>query len=163
LLQKIGRAIGPVLLIDAHMVNGVRGRFARLCIQVNLDKPLPKTILIRQNRVQSVQYEGINQLCFCCGRIGHQKEFCPFVVKAPSPEPSVGDDQPVSSIGSPNTTVEEPFGEWMVVTRKKKPTSVKKAEVTGNSGLGREVRGKMDLNNDHLSDMAPIVHRERKR
>ena len=85
------------------------------------------------------------------------------MVRAPSPEPNVRDDQPVSSIGSPNTIVEEPFGEWMVVTQKKKPTSVKKAKVTGNSGLGREVRGKMDLNNDHSSDMAPTVHRKGKR
>ena len=39
-LLKIGIAIGPMLRIDAHIANGARGRFARMCIQVNLDKPL---------------------------------------------------------------------------------------------------------------------------
>jgi hypothetical protein len=66
LLKKIGHAIGPVLRIDAHTMNGARGKFARLCIQVNLEKPLPMTVYIRQKRMQPIQYEGINQLCFCC-------------------------------------------------------------------------------------------------
>ena len=39
-LLKIGRAIGPVLHIDAHTANVTRGCSARLCVQVNLDKPL---------------------------------------------------------------------------------------------------------------------------
>nr|POE93838.1 hypothetical protein CFP56_16152 [Quercus suber] len=45
-LLKIGRVIGPVLRIDANTVNGVQRRFARLCVQVNLDKPLVKTIFL---------------------------------------------------------------------------------------------------------------------
>lgn len=45
-LLKIGRAIGPILRIDANTTNGVRGRFARLCVQVNLDKSLVKTIFL---------------------------------------------------------------------------------------------------------------------
>ena len=32
-LLKIGRAIGPILRIDANTANGVRGRFPRLCVQ----------------------------------------------------------------------------------------------------------------------------------
>ena len=47
-LMKIGKAIGPVLRIDANTANGVRGRFARLCVQANLDKPLPKSIYLGQ-------------------------------------------------------------------------------------------------------------------
>ena len=31
-LLKIGKAIGPVLRIDSHIVNGARGRFSRLCV-----------------------------------------------------------------------------------------------------------------------------------
>ena len=31
-LLKIGRAIGPVLRIDANSANGARGHFARLCV-----------------------------------------------------------------------------------------------------------------------------------
>lgn len=42
---KIGKAIGPVR-IDAYIANGARGRFAQLCVQVNLDKPLIQTIYL---------------------------------------------------------------------------------------------------------------------
>ena len=31
--------------------------------------------------VQEVLYEGINTLCFSCGRVGHQREGFPFTVK----------------------------------------------------------------------------------
>nr|POE93837.1 hypothetical protein CFP56_16151 [Quercus suber] len=45
-LLKIGRVIGPVLRIDANTVNGVQRWFGCLCVQVNLDKPLVKTIIL---------------------------------------------------------------------------------------------------------------------
>ena len=70
-LLKIGKAIGLVLRIDANTVNWVRGRFAHMCVQVNLDKPLIRKIYIGKIE-QCVQYEGINALCFSCGRIGHR-------------------------------------------------------------------------------------------
>ncbi|KAK7848414.1 hypothetical protein CFP56_005038 [Quercus suber] len=61
-LLKIGRAIGPVLWIDSHTANGERGRFVRMCIPVNLNKPLIKTVYLGK-LAQCVQYEGINALC----------------------------------------------------------------------------------------------------
>ena len=62
-LLKIGKAIGPVLRIDANTANGVRGRFARLCEQVNLDKPLIRKLYLGKIE-QFMQYEGINALFF---------------------------------------------------------------------------------------------------
>nr|POE95861.1 putative ribonuclease h protein [Quercus suber] len=79
-LKKIGRAISPVLRIDSHTANGEWGRFARLCVQVNLDKPLVRKIYLGKLS-QCVLYEGINALCFSCGRIEHKLEACRYTVR----------------------------------------------------------------------------------
>ena len=72
-LIQIGEAIGKVLRVDTHTAMEARGKYARLCIQVDANKPLINTVLIGKFE-QAVVYEGINKLCFVCGRIGHKKE-----------------------------------------------------------------------------------------
>lgn len=79
-LQEIGVAIGPVLRIGATTATGVRGRFARICVQIDLSKPLARKILL-EGVIQEVQYEGINALCFSCACVGHRKEWCSYLVK----------------------------------------------------------------------------------
>ena len=57
-LLKIGKSIGNVLRVDTHTANEARGRFARLCVQVDVDKPLVTAVLIGKFE-QPVCYEGI--------------------------------------------------------------------------------------------------------
>lgn len=57
-LKCIGTAIRNVLRIEGHIAMEVRGRYARLCVQVDINKPLITSILIRDIE-QSVSYEGI--------------------------------------------------------------------------------------------------------
>ena len=45
-LLQIGRLIGNVLRIDTHTAEESRARFARLCVQIDVDKPLITTFLI---------------------------------------------------------------------------------------------------------------------
>lgn len=85
IFKKICSKIVPVLRIDGHTATNSRGHFARLCVQVYLDKPLVKNILIRKFK-QPVTYEGIYSLCFSCGLLGHKKECCQYTIgKAPKP------------------------------------------------------------------------------
>nr|XP_023871666.1 uncharacterized protein LOC111984273 [Quercus suber] len=84
-LKEIGNPIGPVLRIDANMALETRGRYARICIQVDLNKPLVRRILL-EGVVQEIQYEGISSLCFSCGHAGHWQEACPYTVRAISPK-----------------------------------------------------------------------------
>ena len=76
-LRQIGESIGKVLRIDSHTALEARGKYARLCIQIDIDKPLVNTIVIGRFE-QPVSYEGIQNLCFSCGRLGHRVEACPF-------------------------------------------------------------------------------------
>ena len=79
-LKEIGSVIGSVLCIDSYTATGSRGSYARLCIQIELDKPLINSIKIGR-LVQQVKYEGISSLCFCCGRLGHKQENCWYQIK----------------------------------------------------------------------------------
>ena len=73
ILKEIGIAIGPVLRIDSFTTSRIRGSYARLCIQIDLEKPFIN--IVRMGRLkQGVMYEGIGSLWFCCGRLGHKQE-----------------------------------------------------------------------------------------
>lgn len=69
-LRQIGKSIGNVLRVDTHMAIDARGRFARLCVQIDIKKPPIIEVMIGKFE-QVVSYEGIHKLCFSCGRIGH--------------------------------------------------------------------------------------------
>jgi hypothetical protein len=60
-------------------VDSVRGRFARLCVQIDLDQPLTPKVRIG-NIFQRVQYEGISAICFECECIGHKTSNCPSLI-----------------------------------------------------------------------------------
>ena len=76
ILSDLGNTIGPVLRIDTHTATETRGKFAGLCVQVDLEKPLIR-IIKGGGLEHPVQYEGINSMCFSCGRVRHRVEVCP--------------------------------------------------------------------------------------
>lgn len=77
MLLEIGKAIGPMLRIDSYTAAGARGSYARVCLQVDLIKPLINTVKVGRLR-QKVMYEGVSSLCYCCGRLGHKQDSCPY-------------------------------------------------------------------------------------
>ena len=171
-LMKIGKAIGPVLRIDANTANGVRGRFARLCVQVNLDKPLPKSIFLGRLK-QSIMYEGIGTLCFECGRIGHGREVCPFLVRGQSrgvQEEHGSGSQEVQSGVAATPVVEETaasqqdeYGEWMIVTRRKShnKTRDKQSGASGSQTDDKTVHRAEDTDRTAGKRKAPVLQGDR--
>ncbi|KAL4360769.1 hypothetical protein GQ457_04G012420 [Hibiscus cannabinus] len=75
LFRHIAEAIGKVVRVDYNTSEGKRGRFARLAIVVDLNKPLVSGIIIDGIR-QDIEYEGLPVICYKCGRVGHSKEQC---------------------------------------------------------------------------------------
>ncbi|XP_019224117.1 PREDICTED: uncharacterized protein At4g02000-like [Nicotiana attenuata] len=75
ILVKVGRKLGKLLKIDTCTSATLRGRYARICIQVPLEKPVATSVTIGDHK-QLVLYEGENVLCTGCGRIGHTLKGC---------------------------------------------------------------------------------------
>ena len=50
-----------------------KGLYARICVEVELQKPLVSKFMLRK-RVRRLEYEGIHMVCFGCGRYGYRKE-----------------------------------------------------------------------------------------
>ncbi|KAL4377138.1 hypothetical protein GQ457_02G018310 [Hibiscus cannabinus] len=75
MFRFIAAAIGKVVRVDYNTTEGKRGRFARLAIIVNLNKPLVSRIVIDGSR-HDIEYEGLPEICYKCGKFGHSKEKC---------------------------------------------------------------------------------------
>ena len=60
-LKQTGEAIRRVLRINSHIAMEARGRYARLCIQLDITKPLINIVLSGRFE-QPVVYEWIHSL-----------------------------------------------------------------------------------------------------
>lgn len=148
ILRDLGNAIVPVLRIDTHTATETRGRFARLCVQVDLEKPLIKVIKCG-GLEHPVQYEGIHSMCFSCGRVGHKVEGCSYKTKALE---NVGEqvDGKGGEMGEAGklpehaeiTTEEEVFGLWVLVTRRKQRSKSNKKDKAQVSTFGPAAQNK---------------------
>lgn len=76
LIKRAINQIGPLLRVDGITALGVRSQFARFCVQIDLEVPIPSCLWIGKWK-QVIQIEGIDKLCFHCGIIGHRRENCP--------------------------------------------------------------------------------------
>ncbi|XP_024196301.1 uncharacterized protein LOC112199527 [Rosa chinensis] len=77
-MSKIASMIGPVIKVDKLTLAQARGKFCRVCVEIDLDAPLKPFVEI-YGAAFGVVYEGINTICFNCGCYGHVREKCQVV------------------------------------------------------------------------------------
>ncbi|KAI9085242.1 hypothetical protein K1719_032765 [Acacia pycnantha] len=72
-LLNLGNSIGKAIRLDVHTAHRARGKFARMCVELDLTKPLIPEFNV-EGQVLSVVYESLNTLCQRCGKVGHKTE-----------------------------------------------------------------------------------------
>lgn len=133
-LKKVGEKIGKPIRADHSTDSATRGRFARICVEVDITKPLLTQFKMKK-RVRRIEYEGIHLVCFGCGVVGHRKEECN--AKPPevgSPGKHVVDDGGVVNVNGDvyerqakmmkdvpsENQGNELFGPWMLARKKER-------------------------------------------
>lgn len=67
ILEQVGNSVGKLLKIDTCTSSTLRGRYARICVQVQIEISITtNTTIVTQN--QTIVYEGEEILCMGYGR-----------------------------------------------------------------------------------------------
>lgn len=120
-LQQAGNQISRTLKVDSATLLASRGRFARVCVEIDLRQPLKSGYRFK-HRTWKLQYKGLQVFCFHSGRYGHSDAPYPKKVNAyrntsdqhsPSMSRNANGCQRQSSIGHPNTLTYQ-YREWMI-------------------------------------------------
>lgn len=74
-LTRIGDELGQRVKVDHSTSFAIRGKFVRLCVEIDLTKPLVSKVFIG-GRWQRIEYEGLRMLSFHCGQFGHSDLDC---------------------------------------------------------------------------------------
>ncbi|KAL8140017.1 hypothetical protein V2J09_006038 [Rumex salicifolius] len=96
--------------VDTKTLHADRGRFARVCMHLDLSKPLKGSIYINGDR-NLIEYENLNAICFHCGRYGHLKQQCPLEPENIRKREEAIKAHQQAEKGQSNT---ERVGSWMV-------------------------------------------------
>nr|CCA65996.1 hypothetical protein [Beta vulgaris subsp. vulgaris] len=74
-LFAIAGKVGKPIKVDYATDHMARGRYARVCIELDLAKALVSKVWVAR-AWQNVEYENLSLVCFLCGKIGHRRDQC---------------------------------------------------------------------------------------
>jgi hypothetical protein len=169
LLTSIGNRIGRTVKVDKNTLMQERGKYARLCVQVDLSQPLLAMFTIK-DRTYKVEYEGLHLLCLGCGKFGHYVEGCPMKTSKTDGHDGNNDGANKGENQHVNSN-DQAVGPWTVVTKQRrqrkntKPGEENKDEATVTGSrfaiLGNN-KGEDTLEEDAATDTviseAPIIN-----
>ncbi|KAI9116643.1 hypothetical protein K1719_012301 [Acacia pycnantha] len=117
-LLNLGNSIGKAIRLDVHTTQRKRGRFARMCVELDLNKPLVPDFNV-EGQILSVVYESLGLLCNKCGRVWHLKDGCKAFHRKLNEEGMTVDE--VESTKKNEGAKEGDKGLWKTVQRYKRP------------------------------------------
>ncbi|KAK2391890.1 zinc ion binding / nucleic acid binding protein [Trifolium repens] len=135
-LNFIGNRIGRTVKVDKNTLFQERGKYARLCVEVDLTKPVLAMFELK-NTIYKIEYEGLHMLCLACGKFGHYVDGCPAKQMHHVNQSSGENVQNQASEESSHTRgVKDNEGKespWVVVQKPRRPRKTKDG---GNNGGG---------------------------
>lgn len=160
-LMRVGKEIGEPKKVDQATSLASRGLFARVCVEVDITKPLLAKFKLR-NRIRTIEYEGLQLICFKCGVVGHRKEECKNGdSKIPCDE--LDDDRIPAASGEQNSSseniskrkeaieqaqwkesqyhAENNYGPWMIANRKPRSYQARRGVNKANGTISNGQEG----------------------
>jgi hypothetical protein len=139
-LNFIGNRVGKTVKVDKNTLQQERGKYARLCVEVNLTKPLLAMFSIK-GRKYHIEYEGLHMLCITCGKFGHYREGCSNKMKPQEASSGEKQDPPTTNGGENNS---EAAGPWVVVQKQKRNRKTKEKDIPTTDGRRNTTPGKIN-------------------
>lgn len=75
ILMALVAVVGKPIKVDSNTLDVRRGRFARVCVEIDLNKPVVGRVWLKGNWYR-VEYEGLHRICTMCGCYGHLTREC---------------------------------------------------------------------------------------
>ncbi|XP_058761315.1 uncharacterized protein LOC131634699 [Vicia villosa] len=144
ILQIIGNLVGRTIKVDKNTLQGERGKYARICVEVDISKPLLAMFELK-NKSYRVEFEGLHLRCITCGEFGHYKEGCPQKMNLVNNAVTSNDQGGmVDGEKTGKTNVAEGLGAgdgpWQVVQKQRRPKKsleVRKKSTPAGSWLAK--------------------------
>lgn len=115
---NLGNKIGKAIKVDEMTLKRARTMYARMCVEVDINKPLLPSYSV-DGTLLKIEYEGLQCICFHCGKFGHAEQYCP--VKANSAEKAAVLEQQSRMDLNAGEAAMAPanggggkYGEWMI-------------------------------------------------
>ena len=128
-LISLLHSFGTVIRIDHNTLLRKKGRFARVCLHLDVSQPLPGTLSIPTPNCPlliPITYEGLHEVCALCGTPDHLLDHCPSLPVAPKLEvvvekfrnQAINDPSPSCPSAQPDMG-----GNWIRISPKKRGRS----------------------------------------
>ncbi|XP_061366452.1 uncharacterized protein LOC133309676 [Gastrolobium bilobum] len=155
-----GNTVGKVLKVDKTTSTGDRGKFARICVELDLSKPLRGEYILEEE-VFKVEYEGLYLICLQCGKYDHNTEKCPEMMKSVEVN---NKQESLPEVAKPSCS--QGVRPWMVVQKKKfiKYQPPKKYKGLEGRTFGDDISNKKNISQQNkatVNNMGPATSKRK--
>ncbi|KAK3231082.1 hypothetical protein Dsin_002963 [Dipteronia sinensis] len=153
LLWSIGGMLGKMCKVDPVTEIQARGRFACICVEIDISKPLLGTLNIEDRSIR-VEYESQGLVCFKCGRYMHSKDSCKEGLVDP-----IHEDTDTNCQSDANVEKEAPtYSPWLLVSYgknylQKNGSTDKNFDMDISSNTNKPSGSRFDVLNEELDMM----------